>query len=174
AADGTSAQRDVRLTFVPAAEGALPLRLKAKIGDEVLATADAVVTVSPERWSVLFFDTRPSWTSTFVRRALERDARFDVAFRVITSRAASLAGGQAPQSLADASGLARFDAIVIGAPDGLAQADVAALEAYMRRRGGAVVLLLDGDAAGPYERLTRVAAWSGVTGVDAVAVPEVG
>jgi hypothetical protein len=47
---------------------------------------------------------------------------------------------------------------------------VDALERFMRRRGGSVVLLLDSDAAGPYERLTAVSAWTGSPGSDATPI----
>src|SRR5690606_8071210 len=108
-------------------------------------------------------------------RALERDPRFDVAFRAITSRAASVAAGEAPASLTDAAALARFDAIVVGAPEGLSDAEVSALERYARRRGGSVLLLLDGAAAGgAYARLAGTAAWVDRTGTEPRAVVATG
>ena len=42
---------------------------------------DVGVQVAATRAPVLVFDARPSWSSTFVRRALEDDARFAVGYR---------------------------------------------------------------------------------------------
>jgi len=50
--------------------------------------------------------------------------------------------------------------VVIGAPEELTDRDVAGLEAFLRRRGGAVCLLLDQQVPGPYERLLGVGAWA--------------
>jgi hypothetical protein len=155
-----SGRHHARLTFVPATLGPVALRVSASVGGEERAATDALLDVRARRWSVLFYDPRPSWQSTFVRRALERDARFDIAMRVVTSRAASVGAGEAPLSLDDAGALGRFDAIVVGAPDALDEAEVSTLDTYLRRRGGGVVLLLDNEETGPYDRLTAVSAWS--------------
>jgi hypothetical protein len=106
--------------------------------------------------------------STFVRRVLEQDPRFVVSNRTITSTRAWTGTADAPASLADAAALGRFDAIVVGAPDGLAQADVGGLESYLRRRGGAVVLLMDSTAASSsMDRLLGVERWADDTGATA-------
>src|SRR6185503_11402090 len=112
------------------------------------------------RFSVLFFDPRPSWMSTFVRRTIERDPRFVLTSRVVTSRNVSTDAGRPPARLDDIIALASFDAIVIGAPDALTAADVTGLEAYLRRRGGGVVFLFDQRAPGAYERLTNAGGWT--------------
>jgi len=52
-----------------------------------------------------------------------------------------------------------YDAVIVGAPELLTDRDVAGLDAFMRRRGGGVVLLFDTRADGRYERLTQVKAW---------------
>jgi hypothetical protein len=64
--------------------------------------------------------------------------------------------------------LAPFDAVIVGAPDALAESDVAGLDAYLRRRAGGVVLLFDQRAPGPYERLTNAGAW--ITSTDSAVV----
>ena len=149
------------LTFAPTAEGAAALTLSAGTGDDrPRATADVLVDIRRTRWAVLAFDRRPSWMSTFVRRALESDPRFVVTSRVITSRDLSTDTGRPPGSLDDLPSLALFDAVVIGAPEELTDRDVSGLEAFLRRRGGAVCLLLDRRAAGPYDRLIGPMAWS--------------
>ena len=149
----------IPLAFVPATPGAARLRLSATLGGDS-TTADVGVDVRDTRWAVLFFDPRPSWMSTFVRRALESDSRFVVTSRVVTSRNVSTDAGQPPARLDDLAALGLFDAVVIGAPEALGQGDVAGLDAYLRRRGGSVVLLLDRRAPGPYERLAGVSTWA--------------
>jgi hypothetical protein len=155
---GTDTTFDVDLSVVASGEGVMPIRVTAALSGDS-ASADAAVDVRDRRWRVLSFDLRPSWTSTFVRRAVERDPMFSVAARVVTSRGISTATGDAPMSLTDARMLYDFDAIVVGAPDALRPADADALEAFMRRRGGSVILLLDGGDAGAVGRLTGVAQW---------------
>lgn len=145
----------IPLSFTPSVPGAALLHMRASVGGST-AVADVGVDVRDKRWPVLVFDPRPSWMSTFVRRALERDPRFAVASRVVTSRNVSTAAGQPPARLDDLASLAPFDAIVVGAPDALSDRDVAGLDAFLRRRGGRVILLLDRRASGPYEQLLGV------------------
>jgi hypothetical protein len=147
------------LAFIPTAPGAARLRVAATLGGDS-ATTDALVDVRERRWAVLFFDARPSWMSTFVRRAIERDPRFVVTSRIVTSRNVSTDAGAPPARLDDLTALGLYDAVVIGAPEALADRDVSGLDAFLRRRGGSVVLLLDRRAAGPYERLSVVTAWT--------------
>jgi len=149
------------LTFVPTVSGAAPLRVQAMVsGGKDSAMTDIVVDVRRTRIPILFFDPRPSWMSTFVRRAIERDPRFVLTSRVVTSRNLSTDAGRPPDRLGDATALAAFDAVVVGAPDALVESDVAGLDAYMRRRGGGVILLFDQRAPGAYERLTNSGAWA--------------
>src|SRR6185436_9691314 len=56
-----------------------------------------------------------------------------------------------------------FDAVVIGAPELLTERDIVGLETFLRRRGGAVCLLLDQRIPGPYERLLGTSNWSTTT-----------
>ncbi len=151
----------IPLSFIPAATGPSAVQVTATLsGVRESAVADAAVNVVNKRWSVLFFDPRPSWMSTFVRRAVENDARFMVTSRIVTSRNVGTDAGRPPAALSDLASLAPFDAVVIGAPEGLSSADAAGLESFMRKRGGSVVLLLDQRVSGAYDRLTGVAAWS--------------
>lgn len=163
------ATRDVRsnderlsipLAFVPITTGAARLRVTASLGPASHADADVVIDIRDTRWAVLFFDPRPSWMSTFVRRAVERDPRFVVTSRVVTSRDVSTDAGQPPGRLDDLAALGVFDAVVVGAPETLSDRDVAGLDAFLRRRGGSVVLLLDRLAHGPYERLLNAGTWA--------------
>ena len=165
------------LSFIPVVTGAVPLRVDARIADgsDEPARADIVVDVEDQRRAVLFFDPRPSWQSTFVRRAIEGDPRFIVSSRVITSRSIGTEAGRPPATLEDPDALALFDAIIVGAPDALSQRDVAGLESYLRRRGGSVVFLLDQRASGPYERVAAVREWDAASsGTGYAVIPDDG
>jgi hypothetical protein len=131
-------------------------------GETALDSASVLVDVRDDRLPVLFFDARPSWTSTFVRRAVEQDARFVVAHRTLTSRGLSNTGGPAPLTLRDLESTKAFATIAVGAPDQLSEGDVAGLEAFMRRRGGRVVLLMEGRSSAALDRLSGAQGWRGV------------
>jgi hypothetical protein len=103
--------------------------------------ADIVVGLRRDPIRVEFYDPRPSWATTFVRRALEADPRFQVATVSSTSRGISTRAGEAV-ALNDPR-LDTFDTVVVGGLDRLSAADVGALDRYMRERGGAVVVLPD-------------------------------
>jgi hypothetical protein len=156
---------EVTLYAAPAAPGLARFQVRAMAGENSTpaASADVGVEIDDHRWPVLVVDARPSWMSTYVRRALEADRRFDVTSRVATSTGFAVETGGAVR-LSDPTALERFAAIVVGAPDGFSDADVRALEAFARRRGGAVVLLMDRVATGPFARLTGASDWSDVHG----------
>jgi hypothetical protein len=152
--------RSTHLAFVPMSTGPALLRAVATVDGTALAdSVDLATTVRDERWHVLFYDTRPSWQSTFVRRAVESDPRFDVTSRVVTSKNISTDLGAPPAALDNAGSLERYDAIVVGAPELLGDREVAGLEGYLRRRAGSVVLMLDEQPTGPFQRLPGVTNW---------------
>ena len=154
------ARLELDLVFVPTTPGPAPLRITGRVvGTTDEASVDVVTDVRDARPGVLFFDPRPSWMSTFVRRAIERDPRFVVSSRVVTSRNVSTDAGRPPSSLGDADAVDPFDVIVVGAPEALTAGEVSGLEAYLRRRGGSVILLLDQRATGAYTRLVPVGEW---------------
>lgn len=132
-------------------------------GRDGTARAELVVDVVDEPWEVLFWEPRPGWSATFIRRAARVDARFRVTSRTITSRDVSTSTGRPPASLADPAALEAYDAIVVGAPDALGARDAAGLAAYMRERGGSVILLLDAGTP-PVGGLAQVARWSSAVG----------
>jgi hypothetical protein len=170
---GDDERVSLSLTFVPTAAGSVPLRVSASLaGSRDSATTDVVVDVEDKRWAVLFFDPRPSWMSTFVRRAIERDPRFIVTSRVVTSRSVSTEAGHPPSRLDDLPLMTSFDAVVVGAPDALVERDVAGLDGYLRRRGGSVVMLFDQRAPGTmaYERLVSAGPWAASTDSALVAI----
>ena len=149
---------DLPLSFIPTDTGVAALRVSATIDGGEGTLADIAVEIDLTRDRVLFYDPRPSWMSTFVRRVVEQDTRFEVSSRTITSRDISTDIGQ-PPSLGDDDAIAPFDVIVVGAPEALRESDVRDLDTFMRRRGGSVILLLDRRVDGPHDRLTGVTAW---------------
>lgn len=153
---------DVPVSMTPAATGVVPARVTASIAGEGSrdAHADTLVRVDDRPWTVLVFDRRPSWMSTFVRRAIEADPRFTVVSRTATSTGVSTDTPGAPATLNDTNALAKFDAIVIGAPDALSPIDVASLDIFLRRRGGSVALLWDVPPTGPAAAMGGVTRWT--------------
>lgn len=141
--------------------GVLPIRVEATMAGVAgpVAVADVVTQVESKPWRVLFHDARPSWMSTFVRRAIERDRRFEVASRIVTSVGVTSA---TPAAGRLATAADTYDVIVVGAPQELDTRDVAALDDFTRRRGGSVVLLLDGPDAGPAARLAGLSPAGGL------------
>ena len=181
----------VELAYTPTSTGIVPLVLTATLDRAsggvatrvatngattngaltgVAATASVVLDVTDRRLSVLVYDARPSWMSTFVRRAIERDRRFAVTSRVVTSRNISTDAGRPPVSFDDAGALAAYDVIILGAPEALTPRDVAGMERYLRRRGGSVLLLFDRASPGAYTRLTGDVRWNRATSATARAV----
>ncbi|MEP6779796.1 MAG: hypothetical protein ABJC26_07900 [Gemmatimonadaceae bacterium] len=157
----SEARIDVPLSFVPTANGVVSLRATATIkGESSTASANAVVDVYEQKWAVLFYDARPSWMSTFVRRAVERDPRFAVTSRVVTSTNVSKDAGRPPVGLNDGTINELYDAVVVGAPESLSERDVDGLNSFLRRRGGSVVMLFDEMKPGRYERLADFGAWT--------------
>ncbi|MCL4845960.1 MAG: hypothetical protein KJ066_05455 [Acidobacteria bacterium] len=110
------------------------------------------VVVSQRRPRVLVYEPRPSWATTFVRRALEDGGRVDVEAATRVSRGIHVARGDTRVTLADTATLAAFEAVVVGAPDLLAGPEVAGLERFARHRGGAVFVVLDEAAGGAWRR----------------------
>lgn len=152
--EGDSAIMTMPLLFVPTVVGAVSLRVEVRVGSgDHFVAADALVNVQNEKWAVLFFDPRPSWMSTFVRRAVERDTRFVVTSRVVTSTNVSTDAGRPPATLDDPSISDLYNAIVVGAPESLGERDIQGLDQFLRWRGGSVVLLFDANKSGRYERL---------------------
>jgi hypothetical protein len=149
----------IPLTFVPSAVGAAALTVEVSDGN-LGAAQDVVVDVSDRKAAVLFYDARPSWSATFVRHAAEADPRFAVVARTATSRNVASSIGAAPIRLSDLASISGFDAIVVGAPDALSADDVGGLEAFMRRRGGSVVIVEEQRANAPIDRLTGVSSWN--------------
>ena len=119
--------------------------------------ADTAIVVDLQPLGVLVYEGRPSWTTTFARRALEDDARFAVRHAARVSRGI-VTTAIAPQSRLTggerltADLLATQRVVIVGAPETLTADEVEALRAFVTR-GGALVLAPDQRPAGPCESL---------------------
>ncbi len=150
-ADGAAA---IDLPWWPLGDGPRALRVEAvPFAGEASLRDNAVslgVSVSSTRARVLVFDPRPSWASTFVRRALEDDPRFLVEHqtRLGPSLSAGTAGGRLDRRTLDAAPV-----VIVGAPDGLIAGEVDLLDRFVRVRGGVLILLPDRAPSGAAARL---------------------
>lgn len=150
-ADG---EREISVPWWPIAGGTRTLHARVTTeGVDERTTADdelaAAADVVSAPWPVAIFERRPSWSATFIRRALEDDPRFDVAVR--TDVAPGITASTSPTGTFD--DLDHVRVVVVGAPDALTNEDVTRLERYVRQRGGAVVLVPDRRLSGPVNRL---------------------
>jgi hypothetical protein len=136
-----------RIEWTPIARGLRDLRI-ATTDDE----AHIAVDVAPQRHAVLFFESQPTWTGTFVRRALEADPRFALQTRARVASSITVSTGSAPL---DVAALERADSrvVVVTAVEQLTAGEVAALDAFVTRRGGSVIALLDRSPSGPSRAL---------------------
>ncbi len=157
--EAAESQVTVPVTFVPSRLGVARVRVDAVMPSGQIASVETAIGVTSRVWRVLVFDGRPTYASTFVRRALEADSRFDVVARSLTSRGVSTTVGTAPPTLTDASALSSFDLVIVGAPEVLGTPEAAALERYLRERHGAVVLLPESGDGDLLPRLTGVSPW---------------
>ncbi|MDQ3071385.1 MAG: hypothetical protein M3R55_16850 [Acidobacteriota bacterium] len=150
---GTGRAR-VRLSFVPDAAGLAALRIEAVSG-RLTARARSALVVEDRRLRAHFEDARPSWASTFVRRAIEQDAAFQVTSVSSTSRGVSAESGAAAQDDARAGA----DVIVAG---GLSAAPPAAIDKLARfvRTGGSLVVIGDDEGFAGIQRLTGLSGWT--------------
>ena len=126
---------------------AIPAGVESVLFDDALIAA---IDVGSARMPVLVFDARPSWGSTFVRRALEDDSRFLVEHRA--RLAPAIAAGTA-QGRLDARALEASSVLIVGGPDALTASDVDLIERFVRVRGGTVVLLPERAPSGSAARL---------------------
>jgi hypothetical protein len=116
-------------------------RDEAALGVDVRSTARDVV----------IYDARPSWASTFVRRAIEGDPRLRIRLRSRVAPELSVSVGGAVRL--DASTLAGASVVIVGAPEEVNISDVDLLERFVRVRGGSLILLPDRPLSGPIVRL---------------------
>ena len=116
-------------------------RINSSTGRNPESGVEILVSGREEPMRVLVYEPRPSWASTFVRRALEMDSRFRVASLTIASRGVAV-NTAAPPALT-AAVPDEFDVVVAGGLERLTASDMAWLDRFARERGGAVVLVPD-------------------------------
>ena len=117
------------------------------------APGDVTVDVRPATVRVDVLEARPTWAARFARLALS-----DVAGVELRTEVRVAPGHRRPHVVAGAgAGRTRTrdaDVILVGGVDALTSSDVARLEAGVRERGQALVLLMDeAPGAGPWRRL---------------------
>jgi hypothetical protein len=128
--------------------------------------ADTVVSADAARVSVLIYEGRPSWTTTFARRAIEDDGAFFVSAVARLSRGISAIAEPRKTSIdlawspprpvsslpLSSTLLDGHHVAIVGAPETLTAAEVESLRVYATR-GGVVVLAPDLRPSGPYVSL---------------------
>ncbi len=133
------------LDVVPVTEP--PFVFHVEVSSRPEGQADVMVGSRRDPLRVLLYELRPSWATTFVRRALESDGRFQVSAVTDISRGIQVRAGQgvALEHLA----LDDVDTVIVGGLDRLSAVDVAWLGRFMGERGGSVALIPDGRVANP-------------------------
>ena len=121
-----------------------PWHLRVRVSEasqpSTAATSDVLVEeAAPQR--VVFYEPRPSWIATFVRRAIEADERFVVSGLDYPSRGIRIASGDAVSL--DRTALRAVSAVVVGGLDRLTASDRDRIDWFVRERGGSLVLLPD-------------------------------
>ena len=158
----------IPLRFSTPGTGVIPLRVEIG-GAGITTAADTAVHVVDRPLRVHVIEGRPSWSSTFVRRALEEDPAFHLSTDTNTSRGVAVTTGTPPR-IDDITARESIDVIVIGAIAELTAPSVRAIEAFARERGGAVVVLADTDSEAAIEALTGVS-WQRRTSRDTLLIP---
>jgi hypothetical protein len=139
------------LRYLPpgTAAGRLRVRSVEMAGETSSGDNAADIAVPPMRGPIrtLVIEAGVTWPAMFVRRAVEGEPAFAVAaLQRASTRLATRAG--VPPAALTREALAPFEAALVGAPDHLTRADVAALRWFVEQRGGVAVLIPDRAAAG--------------------------
>lgn len=116
--------------------GDAPYLFDVRVG----ASHTTVAVDNSPRLRILVVESRPSWATAFVRRALEGDPRFEVSGVSASAPHALIKSGPSPALPDDLRG---FDAILVGGLDRLSAASLTTLERFTRDRGGVLLLLPD-------------------------------
>ena len=148
---GYAVDRDIVVPWWPRGAGArmLGVRIEAPGGD-VAPPATTIADTASSPADVLVWEARPSWTGTFIRRALQDDAR--LAVRAASQVAPGRVVGRGLTGRPDDEALRRAHVVVVTGANALDGAAVATLEQFARG-GGVVVVALDEDPVGPVRAL---------------------
>jgi hypothetical protein len=149
-ADDRVEQATVNLAIPSLQVGPARFTISVIDGVDDSANADVGIEIHDRPLRVLFVNGRPSWATRFIERALDNDPRFSVSSATRVSRGVTATSASAPASLA-ASDPDSFHAIVIGAPELLTKAEAETLRAFVRVRGGLLIVAPDRlpDASSP-------------------------
>lgn len=148
---GRAVDRDIVVPWWPRGTGARPLGVRVEApGVDVAPPATTIADTASTPAAVLVWEARPSWTGTFIRRALQDDAR--LAVRAASQIAPGRIVGRGLNARPDDAALRRAQVVVVTGANALDGAAVATLEQFARS-GGAVVVALDEDPAGPVRAL---------------------
>jgi hypothetical protein len=145
-----ASRADVTFDLVPWTPGPLTLRaVAASTGPDAPGdnSVEVATYVETERVRVLALDAHPTWSSRFVTLALAQDPEVDLVSRTLLGRGITVRSEgyrDVTQSPADADA---FDVVLVSSPDTESPQVLAWLDAFMRTRGGSVVVLAD-DLAG--------------------------
>lgn len=144
--------QEIDVPWWPPSAGARALDVHLEVNGEVIgARRDTVpATVAEGAVDVLVWEARPSWTGTFVRRALQDDPR--VVVRAVSEVAPGRLVGRGASGRPSDDTLFAAQAVVVGGVDGLDGDAVERLQRYVRA-GGALILPLDGLPRGPARAL---------------------
>jgi hypothetical protein len=157
---GLASRQSADIDFWPIAEGLrrLIVRISALEGERELAnnTAEIAIDVARRAATVLVYEGRPSWATTFVRRALEADPRFQV--RTVSRLGPDISVSAARGLRLEAGVVEAAQAVIIGAPEELSAPEAALLERFVRVRGGSLVLVPDRALSGAVARLVPAGA----------------
>jgi hypothetical protein len=148
---GRAVDRDIAVPWWPRGTGArtLDVRIDAP-GREVAPPATTIADTASTPAEVVVWEARPSWTGTFIRRALQEDAR--LAVRVASQVAPGRLVGRGLSGRPDDAALRRVHAVVVSGANAVDGSAVSQLEQFARG-GGAVVVALDEDPVGPVRAL---------------------
>jgi hypothetical protein len=153
------ARAAVRVEWVPLGPGPRDLRIVASAspGEAVLEDNEvrSFAVGGGEPATILVYDPQPGWGSTFVRRGLEPDPRFNVMLRARlgpSHTAASAPLRLSAESLEDE----HVAVVVVSSPHALTKPEIDALERWTRLRGGSVVMLFESAPSGELARVLQV------------------
>jgi hypothetical protein len=144
------------LQYLPpgAAGGRLQVRAIPLVEESTTEDNTADVSVPPVRGPIrtLVAELGVTWPAMFVRRAVEGEPAFAIAAVQRAAKKIATRAGSPPPVITRGA-LAPFEVAIIGGPDNLTAADIAALRWFVEERGGVAVLIPDQRPVGRYVEL---------------------
>ena len=157
-----NARWNASLQYLPPGITAGRLRARAVplAGESTTTDNVADVAVPPMRGPVrlLVAELGVTWPAMFTRRALEGEPAFAISAVQRAARKVATRAGAPPATISRDT-LAPFEAVIVGGPDNLTSADIAALRWFVEERGGTALLIPDQRPVGRYVDLLGDAAF---------------